>query len=249
MRAAAITQWLSGRSVSAALAKDEIFASWWTEAWREGAVVALLPAILLFIGSRLSRQILIRDGMERELRQMHQALEESVLELDRLARTDALTGLSNWRCLGERVDTELTRARHQHTALAMIMIDIDFFKKYNDTHGHAMGDDCLRSVAQILRRVFTRSGELPARLGGEEFAVLLPGADTEQARTAAERLRQALAEQQLSHGASSVSPFVTLSIGVAQLDAELMDDFDLLLKSADQALYRAKSQGRDRVVV
>ncbi|WPP01899.1 GGDEF domain-containing protein [Pseudomonas sp. HR96] len=190
-----------------------------------------------------------RDRLAELVQERTAELLAANVRLQELSRHDSLTGLANRRYFDEMKTVEFQRATRHHQPLAVLMCDVDFFKKYNDAHGHAMGDDCLRTVAQILRKVFTRSGELPARLGGEEFAVLLPGADTEQARHAADRLRLALAEERLLHGASSVSPFVTLSIGVAQLDPDTMHDFDRLLQSADQALYRAKSQGRDRVVV
>lgn len=127
------------------------------------------------------------------------------------------------------------------------MCDVDFFKIYNDTYGHMNGDQCLQQIAEILRDVFGRSGELVARIGGEEFVVVLPNINAQQAGDAAQRLRIALAERELPHSGSSVSPFVTLSIGVAELDPEAMDHFDQLMQRADQALYRAKHQGRNRV--
>ncbi|WP_213879253.1 diguanylate cyclase [Pseudomonas sp. dw_358] len=190
-----------------------------------------------------------RDRLADEVEARTAELRAANVRLHELSLHDSLTGLPNRRYFDEVKIIEFQRALRHRQPLAVLMCDVDFFKKYNDSHGHAMGDDCLRTVAQTLRKVFARAGELPARLGGEEFAVLLPGASTDQAREAAARLRRALAEQQLAHGQSSVSPFVTMSIGIAQLDPDTMDDFDLLLKTADQALYRAKSQGRDRVVV
>jgi len=129
------------------------------------------------------------------------------------------------------------------------MCDIDFFKAYNDTYGHATGDQCLRDVALTMSALFSRSGELVARLGGEEFAVLLPGQNKQQALESAERLQALLANQKLPHSASPVSPFITLSIGIAELDDTTMERFDQLLQSADKALYRAKSQGRNRCVI
>jgi diguanylate cyclase (GGDEF)-like protein len=158
-----------------------------------------------------------------------------------------LTGLANRRHFDELKEVEFRRAMRHRTPLAVLMCDVDFFKIYNDTYGHMNGDLCLQQIAETLRDVFGRSGELTARVGGEEFVVVLPNIDAQQACEAAERLRAALAERKLPHSGSSVSPFVTLSIGVAELDPETMDHFDPLMQRADQALYRAKHQGRNRV--
>jgi diguanylate cyclase (GGDEF)-like protein len=190
-----------------------------------------------------------RDRLAELVEERTAELREANVRLEAIARHDALTGLANRRFFDEVKHIEFHRALRHRLPLAVLMCDVDFFKRYNDTHGHAMGDECLRAVAATLRAVFSRSGELPARLGGEEFAVLLPSCDAEQACQAAERLRTALAEQKLEHGNSAVSPYVTFSIGVAQLDLAHMLDFDSLLNSADQALYQAKHRGRDRIVV
>lgn len=167
--------------------------------------------------------------------------------LEELSRSDPLTGLANRRHFDEVKEIEFRRALRTGQPLSLLMCDVDYFKLYNDSYGHAQGDQCLQDVAATLRSVFGRAGELVARMGGEEFAVLLPGTDSAQAYLAAERLRQALATRALTHAASQVAPHVTLSIGVAQLEPATMDRFDLLAQHADQALYRAKSQGRDRV--
>ena len=233
--------------VSAAQAKQDIMAAWWTQTWREGAVVALLLAVLVFIGARLFRQILIRDGMERELRQMHLALEESVTELDRLARTDGLTGLSNRRCLGERVDTELARASRQHVSLALIMIDIDFFKRYNDSYGHIAGDGCLKLVSAAIDEATRRPGDLVARYGGEEFSVLLPNTDLEGGMAVARRICAAVVALQAPHRASDFG-IVTISAGVYACVPDTSIDAATLFALADQALYAAKTAGRNQAV-
>lgn len=167
--------------------------------------------------------------------------------LEALSRHDPLTGLANRRYFDELKETEFRRAIRHKTPLAVLMCDVDFFKVYNDTYGHMLGDQCLKQVAETLRSVFGRSGELTARVGGEEFVVVLPNINLPQATAAAERLRASLAQRELPHGGSAVSPYVTLSIGVAVLNPDTMDHFDQLLQHADQALYRAKRQGRDRV--
>jgi diguanylate cyclase (GGDEF)-like protein len=231
--------------VSAALAKDEIFATWWAETWREGVVVVVLLIVLFVIGYRLFRQILIRDGMERELRQMQLALEESVTALDKLARTDALTGLSNRRCLGERLETELARSCRQQTPLALIMIDIDFFKRYNDTYGHIAGDACLKLVSSAIDGATRRPGDLAARYGGEEFSVLLPNTDADGGMAVARRICAAVVALQEPHRASDFG-IVTISAGVYACVPEQGVAMGDLFTAADAALYAAKTAGRNQ---
>jgi diguanylate cyclase (GGDEF)-like protein len=182
------------------------------------------------------------DARTAELSMANRRLEE-------LSRSDPLTGLANRRHFDELKDIEFRRALRLGHPLSVLMCDLDCFKLYNDTYGHALGDQCLQAVATTLNRVFARAGELVARIGGEEFAVLLPGADALAARTAAEWLRQELAELAIEHSSSPVAAYVTLSIGVAQFEPETMDHFDLLMLRADQALYRAKHLGRNRIAV
>jgi len=167
--------------------------------------------------------------------------------LERLSRADPLTDLANRRHFDEVKETELRRARRQQLPLSLLVCDVDYFKRYNDTYGHARGDQCLQSVADALKQTFTRSGDFCARIGGEEFAVLLPALDAEQAVAAAERLRARLLQMGLPHTGSLVALHVTLSIGVAQFDEETMQRFDELMQRADEALYRAKNRGRNRV--
>ena len=190
-----------------------------------------------------------RDHLAELVKARTAELQAANSRLEELSRSDPLTGLANRRHFDELKDVEFRRALRLGQPLSVLMCDLDCFKPYNDTYGHAQGDQCLQAVADTLNRVFSRAGELVARIGGEEFAVLLPGADATQACLAAERLRQGLAARHIEHSSSLVAPYVTLSIGVAQFEPETMDQFDLLMLRADQALYRAKSQGRDRIAV
>jgi diguanylate cyclase (GGDEF)-like protein len=180
------------------------------------------------------------DERTAELRAANSSLEE-------LTRSDPLTGLANRRHFDELKEVEFRRALRLGQPLTVLMCDVDFFKLYNDTYGHAMGDQCLQVVAETLKSVFARAGELVARIGGEEFAVLLPGTTTENARKSAQQLGELLASRALPHSASSAAPYVTVSVGLAQFDPNTMDTFDQLLQRADQALYRAKSRGRNRI--
>lgn len=157
--------------------------------------------------------------------------------------TDDLTGLAVHRYFHERLEEELARARRHQHPVSLLLIDLDHFKRYNDTYGHPAGDKLLRMMAQALRR-WQGDGQLVARYGGEEFVILLAGVDHERARQQAEELRATLAAQEipLRQGATRI----TVSIGVATFPDDGQEKTDLLLV-ADQRLYRAKSGGRNQV--
>jgi diguanylate cyclase (GGDEF)-like protein len=187
---------------------------------------------------------------EQALTALNQRLDELNAELSRLSETDALTGLPNRRLFDRRLAEECSRAARHGTALALLMLDVDHFKRYNDLHGHPAGDACLRRVAEALRSTARRPADLVARIGGEEFAVLLPHHGLEEARTQAERCAAAVDAAALPHGDSPVAAFVTLSIGGAQVAAPGASfSAAELLRAADAALYEAKQGGRHRVVV
>lgn len=188
-----------------------------------------------------------RDRLAELVEERTAELRAANVLLEELSRSDPLTGLANRRHFDEIKEVEFRRAMRLGQPLTVLMCDVDFFKRYNDHYGHAQGDQCLQWVADTLRYVFARAGEVVARLGGEEFVVLLPGVDAESAHRSAIRLQQRLAERALPHEASAVSPHVTLSIGLAGFDADSMDQFEQLLRRADEALYRAKTQGRNRI--
>lgn len=190
-----------------------------------------------------------RDRLAELVEEKTAELRATNTRLEELSRLDPLTGLANRRHFDEVKEAEVRRAQRLGQPLSVLLCDIDYFKRYNDTYGHARGDECLRAAAQVLKQCFGRAGETPARIGGEEFAVLLPGSDAAAARAAGERLRAALAAKALPHAGSQVAEHVTMSVGVAQFDPATMEGFDALLHRADQALYRAKAEGRNCVVV
>ena len=163
-----------------------------------------------------------------------------------LAYLDSLTLLPNRRYYDAFVRREWKRATRHHYPLSMIMIDIDFFKSYNDNLGHVEGDQCLRQVARTLRRYFRRSGDLIARYGGEEFCVVA-ACDSLQITQLADILRMAVESMKLPHPDSKISPYVTISLGVATLIPRESVEFGDLLLHADRALYEAKNSGRNRV--
>lgn len=181
----------------------------------------------------------------RDLLASQEALRSANARLEQLSLSDPLTGLPNRRCFDETEHVEFRRAQRAGLPLSLLLCDVDFFKRYNDTYGHAQGDLCLQQVAAALREVVVRPGDLVARIGGEEFAVLLPTTDLPGAAAMAERLRQAVTALGIAHAGSEAADHVTLSIGYAALSAAT-PDFATLRDHADRALYRAKSLGRNR---
>lgn len=184
-----------------------------------------------------------------ELEKANTRLKDANALLDGLARTDPLTGLANRRHFDEVKQVEFRRALRNGHSLSLLVCDIDCFKRFNDNYGHAAGDQCLHAVAQALQTCCARAGDLVARIGGEEFAVLLPGTNATQGVELASQLLQAVAELGIPHLYSDAAPHVSISIGLAQTTPRQADHFDTLFEQADKALYQAKSQGRNRVAV
>ena len=166
--------------------------------------------------------------------------------LAQLASRDGLTGLANRRTFDEMLATEWRRAQRLQQPVALLMVDVDHFKPYNDHYGHLGGDDCLRKVAQAIEGQVARPGDLAARYGGEEFAVVLPNTDSTGAGNLATRIRDAVAALGLEHAQSTVQR-VSISVGVAVMRPTQSLLPSALVSLADTALYQAKQQGRDRV--
>ncbi|PLX81768.1 MAG: hypothetical protein C0617_16090 [Desulfuromonas sp.] len=175
-------------------------------------------------------------------------LAEANAELQRMARLDGLTQIPNRRAFDEKLKQEWDRLAREQLPFSLLLGDIDFFKKFNDTYGHQGGDDCLKLVARALSSSVLRPADMAARYGGEEFALLLPGVGIEGALEVADRALEAVASLQVEHKASTVSPFVSVSLGAASLLPSKDQDAADLVALADEALYNAKEQGRNRVV-
>jgi len=186
-------------------------------------------------------------AINRELEEANARLTQANRRLSRLSSRDGLTGISNRRRFDRRLALEWRRAARPERPLSLLLGDIDCFKDYNDLHGHQQGDACLRKVAQALAKSLHRAGDLVARYGGEEFAVLLPDTDEAHAATTAEMLRARIEDLGIPHGASGVSPVVTLSLGTATIRPRAGRRPRSLLEAADRALYLAKREGRNRV--
>lgn len=188
-----------------------------------------------------------RDEAYKALEALTAQLEASNAELQRLTIMDPLTQLGNRRWLDEVLDREWSRGRRDHTPLSIILLDVDHFKRYNDTYGHPNGDECLQRIAEVLRAGAPRPADMVARYGGEEFAVVLPNTALVGARLVAETMRERVAALEIPHRASDVSPYVTLSLGTAGTVPSTEHTVGELLADADAALYSAKRSGRNRV--
>lgn len=238
-----------------------------------GGVLSVVLAVLL---DRLviSRVVRMRRELAsiREQRQWHSAvtlqgsdeinelgaginhllsvIDRQVFELEKLSLTDALTGLPNRRSFSQRLNLALRQQHRSGASLCLILIDVDHFKRYNDHYGHAAGDRALQTLARCLQQVARRPTDLPARIGGEEFALLLQDTDAAGALHQAEELRALLARAAVPHEAQpgerdGAAGLLTVSVGVAMF--AMPDSADTLYQRADAALYRAKAAGRDRV--
>jgi diguanylate cyclase (GGDEF)-like protein len=177
-----------------------------------------------------------------ELERVNKELEEANQKLEKLSQTDSLTGIFNRSVFDRTIRAEWDRCKRHHSPLSLIMVDIDIFKAYNDNYGHQAGDDCIRRVAQLLRACVKRSSDIVARYGGDEFAVILPHMNKDNALQFADQLRKKVLESAIPHPFSPVSPYLTISAGVQTLIPSDELSIEELIRTADQALYEAKEE-------
>jgi diguanylate cyclase (GGDEF)-like protein len=208
---------------------NDVFALWYTEAIRIGAIMTALIAFVLAVTLFLAREIRRRADAEDKL--------------EELATTDALTGLKNRRKFDEAIDSEWRRARRHKTPLSLLMIDADHFKTYNDTYGHQAGDQVLVGIAICISDSVKRAGDCAVRYGGEEFAVLLPGTASADAMMIAETIRRKV------QGWSDEPEISTVSVGIASVTPQAGTDWADFVNAADKALYAAKAAGRNCCVL
>jgi len=219
----------------------------------------LLAAVVLIVQALQSEQRKLRKlwtsellssnrRLEQRVQQRTRELEEANQQLEQLSVTDALTQLANRRRFDNYLLAEWQRASRLQQPLGLMMIDVDWFKNYNDSYGHLQGDECLRQIGQLLRLGARRTTDLAARFGGEEFALVVPQADVKYLRQQAELMRMAFASLNIPHQSSPLGR-VTVSIGIAALVPAIGQQPEVLLALADQALYQAKAQGRNQVAV
>ncbi|WP_434581268.1 diguanylate cyclase [Pseudomonas sp. Z5-35] len=224
---------------AAGVSYEHVFAPWWSYVYQSTALVGSIILALAFLGSLLYRQIQQLLVAERELKVIRR-------ELEVIAHTDGLTSLANRRSFDLAMDKEWKRATRNQTSLALILLDIDLFKQYNDHYGHLSGDDCLVHVANLIAANVNRPGDIAARYGGEEFVVLLPDTELAGAVMVAENIRLSLLSAKIQH---SASPFgiVTISSGVISTCKAGDENYKNFLLKADRLLYAAKSKGRNRI--
>ncbi|EPG3971104.1 GGDEF domain-containing protein [Acinetobacter baumannii] len=215
----------------------------WTFLNRTYTFSSFLGMTLAYATDRQHRENYLQNCMI-ELNRIE--LMQQAQQLSLLSQQDALTGLANRRYLDETLDNEWRRALGHETPLTIMMVDIDFFKPYNDSLGHLKGDQCLKDIATAISSIAARSGDLVARYGGEEFLLLFPMTNAQQAKIQAERLMNAIKKIAIVHPCSSVSPYVTISVGVATTIPRLNDSISAFVSRADHALYQAKTNGRNQ---
>ena len=224
------------------------------------AVFALTSLIVSAVtDERIEAQLLLVQSIESlesqviertaKLQQSETSLKQANLELEKLVNVDGLTQIANRRCFDDRLRSEWQRLSREQQLMSLLLLDIDYFKRYNDCYGHQVGDDCLKTIAQALKKTLCRSADLVARYGGEEFVAILPNTDLDGAIIVAEQIRRAIANLEIPHQNSEISDMVTVSIGVTSLIPSPDQKPSTLIKQADVALYCAKQQGRDRAIV
>lgn len=215
----------------------------WTYLNRTYTFSSFLGMALAYAIDRQHRENYLQDCMIElnRLELMRQAQQLSIL-----SQQDALTGLANRRYLDEVLENEWKRSIRHEVPITIMMIDIDFFKLYNDTLGHIQGDQCLRRIAILLGSISSRSGDLAARYGGEEFLLLFSMTDKDQALIQVQRLMELMQNIGIAHPRSNVSKYVTISVGVATTTPHLNDSLSEFISQADHALYVAKNNGRNQ---
>lgn len=196
---------------------------------------------------RVRERTAVLEARNRELNSTRIQLQEANAQLLKLVSIDGLTGIANRRHFDEVLTREARRCLRERQPLSLILCDIDGFKRFNDTYGHARGDDTLKKVAQAVDKTFRRAGDLAARYGGEEFAIVLPGIEARRAWLFADRLRRNIWRLAIPNAVSPVADRVTISAGVATALADRIYGIEELIHAADTALYRAKQRGRNQV--
>ncbi|NES06454.1 MAG: diguanylate cyclase [Okeania sp. SIO2F4] len=195
----------------------------------------------------LLKRLATQTAIAIQKAELFHSLEQRNQKLEKIAYIDILTGVSNRRYFQEKLDQEWKRLKRDDGSMSVIMVDVDYFKHYNDTYGHQEGDKCLQQVAQAISVAVKRPGDFVARYGGEEFVVVLPNTPIEGALKVAENITREIEALEIPHTTSAVSNWVTSSLGVASSNCSAESNPEMLLQAADMALYNAKKAGRNQV--
>lgn len=207
----------------------------------------LISAELIEVENQTCILVISKDITERQ--KIKAALEEANKKLQRLAHIDGLTQVANRRSFDETLEREWKRCFREQQPLSLILCDVDYFKQYNDYYGHLQGDECLKQVAKAITQAVKRQTDLVARYGGEEFVVILPNTNLDGALQVAQFIQDEIRQLQIPHLKSEVSQFITFSLGISTIIPSNLVDSSTLVNRADQALYQAKQQGRDRIII
>ncbi|MCI4187771.1 GGDEF domain-containing protein [Dickeya dianthicola] len=235
--------------VAASLDRDALQARWLTENMSVMVINIMVLFVMFSLGGFVLKQIRLTVRNKEAISRLHQEESDKNKMLQKLALIDPLTKLANRRRFDLYLEQSLTLAREEGGPLSLIMLDVDFFKRYNDTYGHVLGDRCLTQLGSVLNGLPLPTGALTARYGGEEFAIILPGMNGEQAAVYGEQVVGEVRRCALPHQASLLpDQVVTVSVGVYSHSSDNPCDIQRLKEGADQALYLAKKKGRDRCV-
>ncbi|MBC3778752.1 sensor domain-containing diguanylate cyclase [Pseudomonas sp. SWRI99] len=227
--------------VSAATSRETILQGWSERAFQSSVIVALVILGVGLFGWVFIHQVRNGERIEKNLRKAQRALEQ-------IATHDSLTGLANRRLFERSLEIEFARCARQVSPVSLIMLDIDFFKRYNDAYGHVAGDQCLAQVAQVVKTCCQRKSDLAVRYGGEEFAVLLPDTDINGALAIAGQIRRSVIDKHIVHSGSPTG-YLTVSLGCYSFIPNGNDSLEMFIRRADAALYEAKNAGRNRAAV
>ena len=218
--------------------------------FKEYLIVYLVFGFVAFyMRSVLVRADYRRHRIDAKLRDSHNEIKSLNEKLECLAVTDGLTGLNNRRYIDEQLEIVWSRCQRAGNSINIVLIDIDYFKKYNDLYGHQAGDECLVAVAELMQKVFKRSGDIVARYGGEEFIVVMTDIGVEDAKNILLQYQRGLKGMKIKHEPSFASDYVTISAGLVHIvptESDMMSD---AIRKADSALYMAKAGGRNQIVV
>jgi diguanylate cyclase (GGDEF)-like protein len=211
-------------------------------------MIAYIVPIITSMLSVFAFIIMVNQGLNSKNLALVEQLkgEKEVAELN--AITDSLTGLMNRRFFDKILDSEFKRSKRSNLPLSMIMLDIDYFKNYNDSYGHLEGDRCLSKLGEALRKIVSRTADIVGRYGGEEFYVILPETDANGADTVAKKIKSAIDKLEIPHNSSKTAKIVTISIGVATIYTKDYKKAEDLIELADNAMYKAKEGGRNQIV-